>query len=391
MNILFINDYLKKGGGEISSYWQEKKLGKKGIRVINYALAKKNQAPLSYFLNPILILINIINIKKIVDKNKIKLIHCQGKYSVPTAVIAKSLLSLPLIITLRDYKGICNHNFCLYDRKKGCNLLSFFKKDFLYYQRNYLKDQSFFSFLKQLFFSYGARIYTLLLKYFLKKADKFVCVSNYIRDIYSLNGYDKKKMIVVYNQPPDLNLSRVKISNKIKKKIEKYNTVILYAGKLSLGKGADLLISSAEKIIKKNKNILFIFCGNVYYPVKKVASNQILFFNKIEHSMLLKIMKMVDIVCIPSIWPEPLSRVTIEAFYMGKPVLSSNAGGQTEFVSEKNGWLFEPSLTGLEKILLKAIKQRQCWQGKGEQGKKLILKLEKENIKKLIGLYKSLI
>lgn len=391
MNILFINDYLKKGGAEISSYWQEKKLLKKGMRVLNYALAKKKTASLFFFLNPILIFLNLRNIKKIVNKNKIKLIHCQGKYSIPTAVIAKKILKIPLVVSLRDYKGICNHNFCLYHDKKGCNLFSFFKKDFLYYYQHYLKNKNIFSFLKQFVFSYGGRLHTIFLKFFIKKADKYVCVSQYIKKVYKLNGFDEEKIVVVYNQPPDLNLNRIKIPEEIQKRIEKYNTVILYAGKLSLGKGADLLFSSAEKIIKRNKNILFMFCGNIYYPIKKIKSEQTLFLNNIEQEKLLKIMKMVDIVCIPSYWPEPLSRVTIEAFYLGKPVVSSNVGGQKELVSDKNGWFCKPELGLLKKVLLKAVRERGSWQEKGESGRKLVLRLENESIKKLIDLYKSLI
>lgn len=415
MKVLFVCDYFPpfvKGGGEISSFLQAKKLMKKKIGIIilapeykekikkrknnlkvywyKFPFRTKNTSPIM-FLNPIFLIYLFFQIIKVVKKERIDLIHCQGKYSMPSAALAKTFLRIPLILTLRDYKGICNHGFCLYQSKKGCNLFSFFKKDFLFYYQNYIKKKNIFSFLLEMIASYVGRINTLILAFFMKKADRLVCVSNFVGKVYAANGYDKKKMVTVYNPSLPVKTEDVKIPLKIKQKINRFKYLVLYAGKLSLGKGSDLLISSAIQMMKKRKDVLFLLAGTKHYPIEKTQSEQILFLDKVRHDLLLKIMNLVDLVCIPSVWPEPLSRVTLEAFSLRKPVLSSNVGGQKELVSEKTGWLFNPNKKELIKAINEAIRDKEKWHILGKNGQQLLLNLEKDQINRLVSSYKSII
>ena len=169
MKILFICDFSPtsyEGGAEISSFWQAEKLKKKGIKV--FFLYRKKSNNFISFCGEII---------KTVKSKKIDLIHCQGKYSWPAVFLSKIIFKKPAILTLRDYKGICPHGFCLYHKNKSCNLVSFFKEDFLFYYQNYIKNKNPLSFLIQLMFSYFGRLKTLVLSFFIKRADKLVCVS----------------------------------------------------------------------------------------------------------------------------------------------------------------------------------------------------------------------
>lgn len=413
MRILFVCDYFPpftKGGGEISSYWQAKKLSRQGIRISILAprfrdkvKEKKEKFKIYWysvpwrlktstaglFLNPVFISYLFWLILKTGKQEKIDLIHCQGKYSSPAVILARYFLKAPVLITLRDYKGICNHGFCLKKSKQGCNLISFFKKDFCFYYQHYIKNKNLFSFLIQMVLSYWGRINTLALAFFMKKADKFVCVSDFVSQVYARAGYDRKKMITIYNFSPEIKTKRVKIPIELKKKIDRYKHRFLYCGKLTLGKGADLLIKAGENLSKKRKDVLFIFSGAIYEPIKKSRAEHLVFLGQVKAGILYKIMSLVDIVCLPSVWPEPLSRTTIEAFSLAKPVLSSNVGGQKELVNEQTGWLFEPRLEKLEERIAGVLKERKKWESKGKRAKKLIVDLEKKQIKKLINLYQS--
>lgn len=52
----------------------------------------------------------------------------------------------------------------------------------------------------------------------------------------------------------------------------------------------------------------------------------------------------VDVLVLPSIWPEPLPRTALEAYAAGVPVLSSRAGGTPDLVGHDNAdWLFPPA------------------------------------------------
>jgi glycosyltransferase involved in cell wall biosynthesis len=50
----------------------------------------------------------------------------------------------------------------------------------------------------------------------------------------------------------------------------------------------------------------------------------------------------VDVLAVPSLFPEPFGRGAIEALAHGVPVLAARTGGLPEVVDESTGWLFDP-------------------------------------------------
>jgi glycosyltransferase involved in cell wall biosynthesis len=49
----------------------------------------------------------------------------------------------------------------------------------------------------------------------------------------------------------------------------------------------------------------------------------------------------IDVLLVPSLWYEPFSRVVVESFYYGVPVIASRQGGPLEIIEEgKTGFLF---------------------------------------------------
>lgn len=415
MRILFVCDYFPPyiiGGGEISAYWQVKKLLSPKTEIItlaprfsdNLKIKQENFKRYWYnlpfklkvsspiiFINPIFILYLFINILRILQKEKIDLIHCQAKYSAPASILVKLFVKIPVVLTLRDYRGLCNHGFCLYNNIKSCNLITFFRKDFLFYFKNYIKDHRVFSFVNHLIISYFGRINTRLLSFFMKKADKYICVSDYIKEVYITNGFMGSKMQTIYNFMPQYNESNCTVPTDLIKIFKQYQFIVLYAGKLSLGKGANLLINAAQEIIKKRTDVIFVFAGKLNYPINPVQHKQILFLNSVEYRTLLAIMKASDLVCIPSVWPEPLSRVVIEAFSLKKPVLASTSGGSKELINDQRGWLFKPNQGDLIMALNKALKDKNRIKAFGMNGFEYIKNLEKENLNKLLSLYQFLL
>lgn len=106
------------------------------------------------FLNPLYVFYQLIQLIKVAKKEKIDLIHCQGKYSMPAAVLTKYLLKIPLILTLRDYKGICNHGFCLYKKRKDVVYFPFLKKTFYFILKIMLRKKLFLFFVSIYCFLY---------------------------------------------------------------------------------------------------------------------------------------------------------------------------------------------------------------------------------------------
>jgi glycosyltransferase involved in cell wall biosynthesis len=415
MRILFICDYFPpftKGGGEISSYWQIKRLAlqqitpvvltpcyldKKKIEAEKWTIYRyfwpfrMDQSTPVFFQNPLYCLYLFLLIIRLVKREKITIIHCQGKWGIPAAILAKKLFKLPLVATIRDYGGVCQHGFCLWHSKQSCNWINFFSRDFLFYWQNYIRNNNLFTYFIQLLASYWGKLNTTILAYFLRQADKLVSVSHYLASVYSHNGYERHKIITIYNVPPSPVFDKTSLPSEVQQRLNKFPIRLLYAGKLSLGKGTQMLISTAQNIVKANKNVLFVFAGKIYYPIKKVQNPNIIFLNYLEPKILLALIKEINIVCIPSLWPEPLSRVVLEAFGQAKPVLSTTVGGQPEIVSASNGWLCESNELSLLNTISKAIKEQKHWLSKGKLGREKIAVLLEQETRKLISLYKSFI
>ena len=68
----------------------------------------------------------------------------------------------------------------------------------------------------------------------------------------------------------------------------------------------------------------------------------------------------IDLLVLPSVWPDPQPRVTFEAFSYGVPVIGSRAGGIPEEIDEgETGWLFEAgSAEDLSRLLARRIADR---------------------------------
>src|SRR5262249_8728701 len=54
----------------------------------------------------------------------------------------------------------------------------------------------------------------------------------------------------------------------------------------------------------------------------------------LDHARLFPLYRAADVVVAPSVWPEPLSRVLVEAMHFGRPVVATFTGGSPEAVED---------------------------------------------------------
>jgi glycosyltransferase involved in cell wall biosynthesis len=73
------------------------------------------------------------------------------------------------------------------------------------------------------------------------------------------------------------------------------------------------------------------------------AANNIHFHGALFGERKEKLMREVDVLIVPSLWPEVFGIVVAEAYAFGKPVLASRIGGLPESVRQgETGYLFSP-------------------------------------------------
>lgn len=107
--------------------------------------------------------------------------------------------------------------------------------------------------------------------------------------------------------------------------------LVIYAGRLDLIKGVDILLSTFAEICSTNKNIRLILCGDG--SLRQKSSDNIRFLGRIDKRDLYSLYKQSDIGIVPSIY-EDFGYTAIEMMNFGLPVIVSDVGGLSEIVDD---------------------------------------------------------
>jgi len=180
----------------------------------------------------------------------------------------------------------------------------------------------------------------------LKKVDYFFSLSDFINGLLKEEGVKSDNIRKVVNMP-DIELSDKKI------KLPKEGTNVTYIGLLSKIKGVHLLIKAFDQI-DTDANLVIVGDGPERQKLEELAKNNpnILFLGKVEHDLIHSVYEQSDVITVPSLWPEPLSRVLLEAAYFGKPIVATDVGGSSEVVKHGyNGLLAEPNIQDISNKL----------------------------------------
>lgn len=173
--------------------------------------------------------------------------------------------------------------------------------------------------------------------------DKFIVLTNDYKQKLLINNFrDKQIEVVKYKAGDKFEYNAVSQNNIFK---------VALIGRLSLEKGAHVLLKSLDKIDTSNYKVEVHLFGRSHedFPaldeaIRKINNTSVRVFKHgvVESDVLEKKLKDIDLLCIPSTVYEMSPLVIQEAFTAGIPIVGSNIGGIAEYVKdENNGLLFE--------------------------------------------------
>ena len=383
-----------EGGTEVSSRHLAGLLLRKGVEVEEWAPFNRRKPMFWYTSIFGQIYILIVLAWKLV-KNRVQILHVQGKYLLPPVIILGKLLKIPTVATIRDYVVVCPIGLCLFDFhkgfKKGLSLpmqgesLKYTKHGFIFFFTRevpsflsiyHRHDNLIIRMIRYTFLIRGW-VVMLWLRWWLKRADAVVSVSKYVQSV--LGEYEIKSE-VIYNAFNPVFASE---SNKVRPcrgKVGPLNTkarplnTILFVGKPSYGKGHDLFRSLSRN--KVFRDFRFVTIGGD---------------KKLPYLETLRKIKDATAVVVPSRWPEPFGRVALESLIMGTPVLATKRGGLPEIVENGvTGILTNPTAEAMTNALRLIIKQNKKFRDKIKIGKKLLTKkFGSTPLKSYVNLYSS--
>ncbi|WP_272976322.1 glycosyltransferase family 4 protein [Deinococcus geothermalis] len=167
--------------------------------------------------------------------------------------------------------------------------------------------------------------------------DTVVGVSKYILEIHQrFSGFPRAKQSVI-NNPIDSPL------NASSRDIGTGRVRIGFIGSLYPQKGIHVVLD----LCKKMKEYDFVIAGTGPEEIESqvklgTAENENLIY--LGRSEKERFYSMIDILLVPSLWKESASRVVIEAYSYGVPVIGSNLGGVAEFIQDaETGYIVDPS------------------------------------------------
>ncbi len=197
-------------------------------------------------------------------------------------------------------------------------------------------------------------------RFLLRKAYKIIAISNYVSEKHSLNnGKLFPKSFVIIN--PIGKEIEDHLPNERHIRTKNGGLIIGCFSRLITWKGLELLISEFNQFLIHGGSGELLIYGDG--PLKKRLIEQIKNL-QIESKVqlfdfcedIVRVMKGCSVVVCPSIEPEPLGRVVIEAMHLGIPVIASNLGGHREtIIAERDGILFNPNNVGDLAIQLNRI------------------------------------
>lgn len=237
-------------------------------------------------------------------------------------------------------------------------------------------------------------------------ADKIVTVSQAVANHIKQSPFIKDSQVeVIYNgvdnavyYPMDASSIREKFD------IAQDALVIGMIGRVNAIKGQNDFIEAVEPLLEKNEQAVAFLAGGVFPGEewrleeldKRIASSSVVSqIHRIDYyDKTSELYNMFDIFVLPSIKPDSLPTVVLEAMACSKPVVGYNNGGIAEMVvDDKSGCLVKPNrpqeLSNAISLLLDSSEKREKFGRVGYQRQKELFSLE-SYIKNFSELYNDL-
>ncbi|PYN39814.1 MAG: hypothetical protein DME00_35965 [Candidatus Rokuibacteriota bacterium] len=169
-------------------------------------------------------------------------------------------------------------------------------------------------------------------QWFLRHVDGVIGVSQGIVDIYRRSGLLERvrRVEAIYNLPPSGASPRPQEIATLRGRLGiGGRRIVLYVGKLSAGKGTPELMAAARDVASVIPEALFLLVGEGDADGDGPWIRRL---GPLPNAEVLGLYPLADVVVVPSVIPEALNRVVLEAMTAGRPVVATRVGGTPEMV-----------------------------------------------------------
>jgi glycosyltransferase involved in cell wall biosynthesis len=306
-------------------------------------------APLRDHVNPIFHLLFARALIRAAREMGADVIHAQEKHALVGAFLAARRLGKPVYLSLRDFGLICPITTCLLRHRHvpaDCGAGKLQRECAPDFFSQYIRGGA----LCRL--RIRSSLALLYLDAWLKQAlvrrvDGVTAVSRSLLDIYArAKRIRPERGHVVYNLPPPKGATAIERAPGRGDFGLPAGPLVLYVGKCSPGKGYLVFAEAARIVRQRMPEACFAVAGEAPPDWMPVASDVRLLGHR-SHAEVERLYALADVVVHPAVWPEPFSRVPLEAAVFAKPVVGTRIGGTPEAIEDRStGLLVERSDAG---------------------------------------------
>jgi glycosyltransferase involved in cell wall biosynthesis len=176
-------------------------------------------------------------------------------------------------------------------------------------------------------------------------SSKVIVVSRAVYDHWNSLCDNKRITVIIYNglDPSTFQHNQTKsLRNELKLPLD--TILVGMVGRVHYWKGQDYFLEIARNIQQSHANVRFVMVGDPFpgyeYLLKKIQRMKKEFglesvvYDLGFRSDIKDIMASLDIFVLPSVLPDPLPTVVLEAMFTGIPVVATSHGGATEMVTD---------------------------------------------------------
>ncbi len=294
----------------------------------------QGEARFSVHRNPVFHLYFAWQVRRAARAAGARIIHAQGKGALVAAWLAGRALRRPVLVTVRDVGLLCPLGHCTlfesWDRF-DCSMGQYLGKCLPYHLTHYVAGLGVLGRARVRAAAVAAWADNRLRQRILRRVDGVIGVSRGILAVHPTRLFSEARARVVPNLPP-----QVAVPSEAQARIARDRLgigaarLVLYAGKLSRGKGTPVLLDSLDRIAVAVPGTRFVLAGKGSMPIPARPDLQVL--GVLPQPDLFALYQASDVIVVPSVWPEPLSRVLLEAMRIGRPVVATAVGGTPEAV-----------------------------------------------------------